>query len=241
MCKSYSSKHQVPLVSVIIPNHGRDISITREVLKGQDVEILEIDLGRERSYQRNYGIEKANGEYLLVLDSDQVPSSRLIPECVEIMEKNPDCQGIYIPEKIVGTDWFTRLRDFERQFYTGSAVDCVRFVRKGCPLFDESMTGPEDADWDLRITGQKLISKNPLYHYDGIRLRDYIGKKVYYTKSMARFSEKHPNARVMSLRYRCWTVFVENGKWKRLVRSPFYTIKLMSLLALRGVIYLCLK
>ena len=226
------------VVSVIIPNHGRDISMIREALKDQDVEILEIDLGKERSYQRNYGITRAKGDMLLILDSDQVPSERLIPECVKIMQDNPLCEGIYIPERIVGNDWFTKLRDFERQFYTGSAVDCVRFVRKDCPLFDESMSGPEDADWDLRITGKKLICNSPLYHYDGIRLRDYIGKKVYYSKSMDKFSQKHPDAKVMSLKYRCFTVFVENGKWKLLLRHPIYTIKLMALLALRGVIYL---
>lgn len=231
------------MVTVIIPNHGRDISMTMNILSlVPGVEIIELECGIERSHQRNMGIYHAKNEYLLILDSDQVPSLNLIPECISIMEANPDCNGIYIPEIIMGDDWFTKIRNFERQFYTGSAVDCVRFVRKDkCPSFDESMSGPEDADWDLRIEGKKLISKSPLFHYDNIRLRDYINKKVYYTKSMNTFMKKHPDAQVMSLKYRCWTVFVERGKWKRLVRYPFTTIKLMALLAIRGVIFLCRK
>ena len=227
-------------VSVVVPNHGRDISAIKEVCEFMDdVELIEIDVGLERSAQRNMGINQAKGEFVFVLDSDQVPTAKLIDECVEIMESNPGCNGIFIPETIRGDDWFTRLRNFERQFYTGTCIDVVRFVRKSiCPQFDESMSGPEDADWDLRIPEVKLTSTNPLYHDDQIPLGKYLEKKAYYTKSMRRFSELHPDARVLKAWYRVFGVFMEHGKWKQLVKHPVMALKLYCLIFLRAMIYL---
>lgn len=44
------------------------------------------------------------------------------------------------------------MRDFERSFYNTACIDAVRFVRKDKFLeiggFDESLTGPEDWDFD---------------------------------------------------------------------------------------------
>ena len=45
------------IVSVVIPNHNRDISLVRKAIgRMVGVEILEINLGMERSAQRNIGI-----------------------------------------------------------------------------------------------------------------------------------------------------------------------------------------
>jgi len=227
-------------VSVVVPNHGRDISAIRAVCDPMpEVELLEVDLGLERSAQRNIGICSAEGEYIFVLDSDQVPTRALIYDCIAIMERNPGCNGIYIPEIIRGEDWFTKLRNYERQFYTGTCIDCVRFVRaKICPLFDESMSGPEDADWDLRIPAIKLVSRFPLYHDDHISFKDYLKKKSYYTRSMSKFLENNPEAKVLKFRYRVFGVFMEHRKWRKLLRHPILAVKLYFLIFLRGIIYL---
>jgi glycosyltransferase involved in cell wall biosynthesis len=227
-------------VSIVVPNHGRDISAIEKVVKDTpEVELLEVDLGMERSAQRNIGICSAKGKYIFVLDSDQVPTQELIYECIAIMERNPGCNGIYIPEIIRGDDWFTRLRSFERQFYTSTPIDVVRFVRASiCPLFDESMTGPEDADWDLRIPPVKLQSHNVLYHDDRVSFFNYIRKKSYYTRSMRKFLELHPDAKVLKWWYRIFGVFMENGKWKQLVKHPIMAVKLYILIFIRAIIYL---
>lgn len=227
-------------VSVVVPNHGRDISAIKDVCdKSEEVELIEINLGMERSVQRNIGIGKASGEFVFVLDSDQVPTMALINECLDIMFKNPACNGIFIPETIRGDDKFTKLRHFERQFYTGTCIDVVRFVRKKmAPMFDVTMSGPEDADWDLRIPPIKLRSENPLYHDDQIQLGDYLKKKSYYTKSMRRFSELHPGAKVLKFWYRCFGVFMEHGKYKQLLKHPIMALKLYCLIFLRAMIYL---
>ncbi len=227
------------MVSAIIPTTPKELPLAKRCAQAvrdstyKNTEVLIINEGKERSAQRNIGIQRAKGDMLLILDSDQIVSPCLIAECVGLMEKY---DAVYIPEKIPSRDWFSRLRDFERQFYDGTAVDCVRFVKKPCPLFDEGMSGPEDSDWDRRVTGRRVISKNPFYHYDNVRLLDYIRKKAYYTKSMKRFKERNPNDRILKFRYRCMFIFLE--KWPLLLKHPVMSMGLVCLLALRGYIYI---
>lgn len=227
-------------VSIVVPNHGRVISAIKKVANVMpEVELIEIDLGLERSTQRNIGINAAKGQYIFILDSDQVPTRELIHECIFIMGRNPGCNGIYIPEIIRGDDWFTKLRRYERQFYTATPIDVVRFVRKSiCPLFDESMSGPEDADWDLRIPPVKLQSRLPLYHDDHVSFLQFLRKKAYYARSMQKFRELHPDAKVLRWWYRIFGVFIENGKWVQLLKHPIMAVKLYCLIFIRGIIYL---
>lgn len=252
------------LVSVIIPNHNRDISRLLDSLNRStydNIEILEINLGLERSAQRNIGIDKAKGEYLLFLDSDQEISPHLISDCMYLcdvkyhffsgltaMPQDPPggicfiqfspADSIYIPEIIKAKGMFAAIRRWERRFYNGTPVDVVRFVRANkCPRFDETLNGPEDSDWDRRIKGVRRISKYPLYHNDQISFFTYFKKKAYYAESMAKFAKKWPDDKVLNWKWRCLGVFFENGKWKMALRRPDLFICVMFIILTRGVIY----
>lgn len=230
-----------PLVSIVIPTHKGD-KILEHCLKAiefstyKNLEVIVINEGLERSAQRNIGINRAKGKYLLILDSDQLITPNLIGECVN---KIGDNAGVYIPEKIITKGFFGYLRNWERQFYTGTPIDVVRFVKKSCPLFDETMSGPEDSDWDRRIEGTRVTSINMLYHFDNIGFFKYLSKKAYYSKSMWKFSEKHPNDKCLNFWWRCLGVFIEDGKWKRCLQAPHLFVCLVALIGIRGVIYKC--
>ena len=222
-------------VSVVVANHNRNLSVLRASLP-PGVEFIEINRGFERSKQRNMGIMEAKGKYLLILDSDQSISPGLIEECVDLMEMG--VSAVYIPEVIVARSFFGRSRAFEREFYTATAVDVPRFVRADvCPFFDETMSGPEDADWGNRIPGIKATSMNVLFHHDDIGFFEYCRKKAYYTKSMKRYAEKWPNDPCLNIKYRVWTVFTENGKWRKLLKHPVLSLGILFVLMVRGIIY----
>lgn len=233
----------MPKVSIIIPIVKNDPHVEEAIdhinkSTFKDYEIIVVDEGRERSYQRNFGIKKAKGEYLLILDSDMMITPELLEECVHLMEVNPKCIALYIPERIVTKGWFGKLRDWERQFYNGSLVDVVRFVRKdACPLFDEELHGVEDSEWERRMPpGQKITTFNHFDHHDKVGLIKYLKKKAYYAQSLNAYRRRVPNDRLLTFKYRCWDVFTENGKWKRLVAAPHMAIGVALLLLARGII-----
>ena len=230
-----------PLVSIIIPiRKGEDVirlldSMHQSTYK--NYEIIVVDEGLERSAQRNIGIGRANGEYLFIPDSDWVIPPELIGECVRYMQMGFD--AIYIPEIIKTKGLFAKIRNWERQFYTATPIDVVRFVRaKDCPLFDESMSGPEDSDWDRRVKGKRNVTNICYYHYDNVSFLSYFKKKAYYSKSMDRFAEKWPGDKTLDPKYRCLGVFLEYGKWKRFLGNPLMAIAVMFIIFIRGVIYL---
>lgn len=243
----YSKSYLVegPLVSIIIPVVRNDPNVV-ECLSHikwsqkfyKNLEILVVDEGLERSAQRNIGIARATGEYLLILDSDMMITPKLIAECVHLMRRDPSRVALYIPERIVTKGWFGRLRDWERQFYNGSLVDVVRFVRaEGCPLFDEDLHGVEDSDWERRMPGNKATTDNHFNHHDKCSLWKYLKKKLYYAQCLSAYKKKNPDDKLLTFRYRCFKVFIENGKWKRLLKRPDLSFQVAFLLLARGIIY----
>ena len=229
-------------VSIILPTHkGRNLSGVLDAIDKstyRNVEIIVVNVGKERSAQRNIGINKATGEYLLILDSDMHITPNLLEDCIGKIQY---CDGVYLREEIKTSGLFGKIRSWERQFYTGTAIDCVRFIRrKGCPYFDEGLSGPEDAAWDREVGGTRTVSNYPYLHYEDVTFVSYFKKKAYYSRSMKLFADRYPNDKVLNFKYRCWTVFTENGKWKQLFNLPM-TLAVILIILVRGVIYLCFR
>ena len=231
------------LVSVVVPiRRGENITQLRESVRWStymDTEVIVVDKGLERSAQRNIGIDRAKGEFILILDSDQYVSPTLIGECVLRLRLLEDVNSLYIPETLLTPGFWGRVRDWERKFYTSTPVDCVRFVRASkCPKFDETLTGPEDADWNNRIEGGKSTTTACLYHSENMGIIKYLQKKAYYAKSMRKYAQKWKNDKVLNPLWRCFLVFVEKGKWKKFINKPVYAVAVMALILARGVVYL---
>lgn len=269
-----TSKYQ-PLVSVVITtkNEEKNIgnclkSIVKQTYKNIEIIVVdnysidktkEISLkytnqffekGSERSAQRNYGAEKSHGKYYLYLDADMILSADVIKECVSQLENNQDIIGLYIPEIIIGNGFWSKVRRFERSFYNGTVIDCVRFI----PLkeflavkgFDQSLTGPEDWDFDKKIRqmGKVDIIKSEIYHNESeFNLKNYLDKKTYYAKSFDRYIKKwgrdDPDVKKQfGVWYRLIGVFTENNKWKKIIVSPHLMLSLLFLRFLVGIRYL---
>jgi len=240
--QSYS---QEKIEIIVIDNNSPDR--TKEIAKKYTDKIF--NHGPERSAQRNYGVNKSEGKYILYLDADMNLSEKVIEECVGECEQK-GYVALYIPEKIIGKGFWIKVRNFERSFYNATVIDCIRFVRRDEFLridgFDESLTGPEDWDFDRRVRaiGEVDIIKSPLYHNEeAFNFKRYLQKKGYYAEKFSKYINKWGRKDKMIKKqlgffYRYFGVFFENNKWKHLLRHPILTAGMYSLRLMVGLLYL---
>lgn len=231
---------------IVVDNNSTDK--TKEIAKRYTP--LVFNLGPERSAQRNFGIRQGRGEIALYIDADMALSPGVVAACVEAFDKNPDHVGLYIPERIVGQGFWIKVRDHERSFYDGTVIDAVRAIRRETFVmtggFDESLTGVEDWDFDLRIrqVGKTHTIEAPLFHNEKIfALRTYLKKKAYYGQSFAAYHQKwgelNPSVKKQfDVIYRYFGVFTENRKYIRLLRHPILTFGMFCLRVAVGAGYL---
>jgi len=142
-----------PDIEIIVVDNN-SIDKTKEIAQRYTDKVF--NKGPERSAQRNFGMmEVAKGKYVMYVDADMILSPTLIEDCVYEMENDRNLAALYIPEIVLGTGFWNKVRRFERRFYDGTVIDCVRFIRKNIFVkvggFDLSMTGPEDWDLDKKI------------------------------------------------------------------------------------------
>lgn len=265
-----------PLVSIIITtrNEQRFLEECLQSIKNQtykNVEILVVDnnsgdntkkiamrytknvfnLGPERSSQRNAGVEKAKGDYIIYLDADMRLEPELVKKAVKQIQKEK-IDALYISEVVMGDSFLSKIRRFERFFYEATVIDCARFIKRKAFLkvggFDLNLTGPEDFDLDkkLKQQGYKLsLLKNSWLDHDesNINLKNYLNKKSYYSKSFDRYVAKWGKddedvKKQLGFYYRFIGVFTEKGKWKKLLRHPILTAGMYYLRFRVGLRYL---
>jgi len=206
--------------------------------------------GPERSAQRNFGVEKSTGEYFLYLDADMTLSPEVIKNCVEKIKSNAGIVALHISEIVMGKKFFSKVRRFERSFYDGTVVDGVRFIKKDKFLavggFDEKLTGPEDWDLDkkLKKIGKIELVKTPIHHNEAeFDLKKYLSKKGYYAQKfddyISKWGKDDPDVKKQfSVYYRFFGVFLENGKWKKLINHPILASGMFFLRFLVGIKFL---
>jgi len=238
---------------IVVDNNSTDK--TRQIINEFNERLAPLHLkvfngGPERSAQKNFGVEKSAGEWFFHLDADMALGENVVRECAEKVSGGENIIALYVPEIVAGESFFSRVRRFERIFYDGTVIDGVRFINKEKFLkaggFDEEMYACEDWDLDKRLKklGKFSIVKNPLYHNEEeFSLKKYLAKKRYYSKNVdvyiSKWGKKDPDVRKQfGFSYRFVGVFIENGKWKKLLRHPLLAAGMYFLRALVGVKFL---
>ena len=174
-----------------------------------------------------------------------------VEEMLAIASSPDSLDAYWIPEVRTGSGIRVKARNFERSFYDGTCIDALRLfsrrVLEKTGGYDENLiAGPEDWELDIRVleTGAKcaVMSHNLIHNEKKLTFRRMLEKKAYYTKSFAAYQEKwkgHPAVRKQfSPWYRFVGVFIENGKWKRLLRHPILAAAMYIERIAVGVVYL---
>ncbi len=240
---------QAKIEIIVVDNNSSDR--TKEIAKKYTSRVF--NFGPERSAQKNYGANKAQGQYLIFLDADMSLSRDVLQECVERATADNQLVAMYIPEIIPGKRFWNKVRNLERSFYNGTVIDGVRFVTQvkfwEVGGFDESLYAFEDWDLDkkLKKKGTLGIIKNPLYHNErDFRISYYLGKKKYYLGSLESYRKKWGEndsdlKKQFGLSYRFFGVFIQKGQWLKLLKQPILSLGMFFLRFLVGVIFLMKK
>ena len=236
-------------VEIIVVDNG-STDATKRIAAELGAKVL--DRGPERSAQRNLGWRTAAADWVIVLDADMILPEETIAEIFDCCRMQSNAvEAYWIPEVRTGSGIRVKARNFERSFYDGTCIDALRLFRKSVLEktggYDENLiAGPEDWELDIRVlaTGARCeVLKNHLIHNEKqLTLKRMLEKKAYYSKSMAAYQAKwkgHPALKKQfGLYYRFLGVFIENGKWKRLITHPILAFVMYFERFMVGLTYL---
>ena len=286
MCLKSVSLQDYKNIEIILVDDAASIDKTREIAK-KYTDFIYIN-GPERAIKRNYGVSVSNGKYLMHIDADMILSPSFISSCVSNMRQKQYLVGLYTPEVVLGKSFWGKVRRFERNFYNGTVIDSVRFIRKDAFIksggFDPTIIGVEDWDIDkkllkigklniaedinlpkgVELSEIKVIeweknfsaflkehgiscnykNKPILFHNESdFNFKKYINKKNYYMASFNAYIKKWGECdpiiiKQFGVRYRYFSVFIENDKWKKLFKHPILTLGMYFLRFSVGIVFL---
>ena len=207
--KSIKNQTYQNLEIIVVDNNSTDQTkeIVEEYVEGSTpLNVKLFNGGPERSAQRNFGVEKSLGEYVLIVDSDMLLSKKVVEACVEKINSDKKIKGVVIPEESFGKGFWAKCKKLERSFYVGvDWMEAARFFEKNVYLklggYDEDMISGEDWDLSQRVEEKGKISRIDefIYHNEGrIRLLKTIKKKFFYAQKFSVYADKNKNLEKMS-------------------------------------------
>lgn len=145
---------------VVIDDYSEDRTV--EMVKKHGAEVYKRALNNDFASQRNFGLEKAKGEWVLFVDADERVSEALAREVSSIVNRESSMyQGFYLKRR--DFMWGKELRHGE----VGD-IRLLRLGRKGAGLWKRAV----HEVWDIK--GPLSTLKNPLIHYPHQTLREFL-------------------------------------------------------------------
>jgi glycosyltransferase involved in cell wall biosynthesis len=180
---------------ILVGDNGQDAQ-TRNVAEEFGAIYIPV-LTKGAGAARNAGLRAATGEFIAFLDDDDVWLPTHLKRHIEILDTQPDVEGVI--GQIITTDlelrqsdapWPNMLPDDRDEllktmlsgYYPQIGGTVARAsVRDSIGLFDETLLGDQDWDWQLRIARRRalafaeapcvLFRQRPSGSYDALRLR----------------------------------------------------------------------
>lgn len=239
-----------PFVSIIVPtkNSMQFLEQCLQSVKNQtykNIEIIVVDnfstdgtqdlarkytdkvfeKGPERSAQVNYGVAKANGEYVYKIDSDFVLDKDVVKQCMEEIQKGFDAIVVHNSPD-VRVSWIAKIRKFEVDMYKYDLTfSSARFLKKSVYEaiggFNSAITAGEDFDFQNKLNrgGYKtgFIDAEALHLGEPTHLWKHLKKYYWYGKDFVNYkkeNEKESKEQLNIIR----PVYLRN--WKKFIRHP---------------------
>lgn len=163
---------------IIIDDYSEDNTV--KIARSRGAAIFKKRLNNDFSSQRNFGLGKAKGEWVLFIDADEIVSSSLAKDIVRRIRKNNNIySGFYLPrqeifngKKLISSD--KPLHDWSSGF-----IYLLRLAKKNSGKWQKKV----HEEWGIRGKVGKL--KSPLYHYSFPNITTALKKINLYTSIRA--------------------------------------------------------
>lgn len=246
---------------VIFANIGDNPKV-KKLAKIVNARIVEIK-GNPPKYQeqKNAAIMSAKGEYIFIVDHDEEMSPNLIENFINTIkkDKNSDIDAWFVPFKLIAKGWlFSKIRNFEEGFYKDSVVAAARIIRRKLFIqnkvqFDPLLnSGPGDWDMDLQLIKARAkfayLDNVLIYHHEErLGFWGYVNKKKVYALGGEIYQNKWKKKdkllydKVVGKQYdplyRLFGIFVEKGKWKKLILGFHLYLMFLFVKGIMSLIY----
>ncbi|MBI2007126.1 MAG: glycosyltransferase family 2 protein [Candidatus Blackburnbacteria bacterium] len=161
---------------IIVDDYSEDH--TAEIAKSFGVLVYKRHLNDDFAGQRNFGLEKAKGDWVLFIDADERVSDLLREEVIKLLSnKVTKYNGFYLKRR--DFIWGRELRHGE----TGN-VKLLRLAKTGTGRWRRAI----HETW--QVTGKTGELKNPLLHYPHQTLREFIADIDWMSTLHARENKK---------------------------------------------------
>jgi len=193
--------HQ-PLELLVVDNHSTDDTLDSARRYTPQM----FTKGPERSPQRNFGVGKAKGDYVLIVDSDMELGRDVVTACVQVATTSSDVKAIIIPEESFGQGFWAQCKRLERSFYVGQdTIEAARFFNKKTYQqvggYTEDMIGGEDWDLSRRIGALHRIGRIDQFirHNEGrLYFMRTSRKMYYYAQHAVEYFAKNPTTSALT-------------------------------------------
>ncbi len=152
---------------IVIDDHSVDKTV--DIAKKKGAKVFIHSMHNDFSEQRNYGLDKATGDWILFIDADERVSNALWYEIMQhSSESIDDCNGYYLKRQ--DSMWGKVLKHGE----TGKIL-LLRLAKKGTGKWE----GKVHERWIVQ--GKTQLLKNPLDHFPHTTVTEFLQEINFYT------------------------------------------------------------
>ena len=151
---------------VVIDDNSVDA--TTKVARKFGARIYSHALQGDFANQRNFGLKKTKGKWVLYVDADERVSKALAEEIIEAI-KSSEFSGYYLNrsdiwlgKKLIGGEWGT--------------TKLLRLARKEAGKWERRV----HESWDIK--GSTKALKSPLWHYPHKNMKAFVNQVAYYSE-----------------------------------------------------------
>ncbi|MFH1827495.1 MAG: glycosyltransferase family 2 protein [bacterium] len=159
---------------IILDDNSQDE--TKDIARKYEATVIQRSLNEDFAQQRNYGLKKAIGDWILFLDADEVITNELQKEIVSTIKKNNKILGYYIKRRDIFWGRVLKHGEVKKTYREG----IIRFFKKNSGLWERPV---HEAFVHKGYFGQL---SGFIEHYSHNGIKDFIRNINFYSTIRAK-------------------------------------------------------